>query len=173
MKAKALLFTALFLAIATQVSAAAPSTEVNNGVSPSPSLITSLNGSSNEGNNDNGIITPQAIGGNFGETETDPDGTATSNFVVPGGYGYVKIYFKNNSSSPVSVVVTHYDTKKVYVNKKISGGGSYTWYSTDDNPQGVRAGQYEVTFRGGGDGTKPVNASYKGFATDNTADFGR
>ncbi|MNP61669.1 hypothetical protein D3C76_1568830 [compost metagenome] len=90
---------------------------------------------------------------------------------MPGGYGYVKIYFKNNSSAPLKVIVTHDDTNKTYVEKTISRGGSYTWLSTDEYPQGVRAGKYTVTLRGGGDGSNPVDASYRGFATDNTADF--
>lgn len=156
MKARALLFSALFLALATTASAA-PST--------------ALNDSTNLGNFDNGIITPQTIIGYFGNGVTSDTGTAYGSFEVPGGYGYVKIYFKNNSSAPLKVIVTHDDTNKTYVEKTISGGGSYTWLSTDDNPQGVRAGKYKVTFRGGGDGSKPVDASYRGFATDNTADF--
>lgn len=164
MKARALLFSALFLALAATIASAAPST---GGVSPNTSLI----GSISSGNSDDGIITPLTIIGRFGGPVSDPSGTTNSSFAVPGGYGYVKIYFKNNSSSSLKVVVTHDDTNKTYVAETIPGNGSYTWLSTGDNPQGVRSGKYTVTFRGGGDGTKPVDASWNGFATDNTNDF--
>ncbi|WP_433946529.1 hypothetical protein [Paenibacillus sp. SN-8-1] len=106
------------------------------------------------------------IPGFFGGPAIGPDGTSNSGFPVAGGYGYVKIYFKNNASSPVKVVVTHDKTNQTYVAKKIPGKGSYTWLSTDDHPQGVRAGKYTVLFRGGGDGTEPVDVSWRGFTTD-------
>lgn len=173
MKARTLLFSALFLILATSVSAA-PSTVITNEVSPGTSLIGSINSGyigNGSGNNDKGIIGPRTIGANFNGSGKDSDGTDNSLFIVPGGYGYVKIYFKNSYSSPVKVVVTHDKTNKTYVAQTIPGNGSYTWLSTDDNPQGVRSGRYEVLFRGGGDGTKPVDASWKGFATDNTNDF--
>lgn len=169
MKAKALLLSGLFLALATSASAA-PSTTLHTEAVPTSSSVRDFAEIARSGNFDDLIITPLQRKDEFGSRIQSKlgSGYATTNFNVAGGYGYVKVDFVNNSSSPVKILIYHTDTKKEYYNKVIDGNGSDAWLSPDKNPQGVRAGGYTISFTGGpnGNGKKPVDVTFSGYTTD-------
>ncbi|ADM70851.2 hypothetical protein GMA19_03045 [Paenibacillus polymyxa E681] len=175
-KASVVSVLSLALAIPLTASAAvttdvAPATTDSTAVSQSANTSTDVT-TPTPGNHD---ITPQHQQDKFGSTvkSLPGEGSATSSFKVTGGYGYVKINFKNNSSDPVKIIVTHNDTNKNYYEEVLSGKSSDSWKSYPGVKQGVRSGDYTVTFRGGknGDGTKPVDVTFSGFTTDNTSEL--
>ncbi|RUT35999.1 hypothetical protein EJP77_03090 [Paenibacillus zeisoli] len=158
MKARVLMLSTLLLAVVVLALIATPFV-----LEHDESSKTTFNANSKTATPNYGLIP-----GFFGGPVIEPFGNRNSGFPVLGGYGYVKLYFKNKSSSPVKVVVTHVKTNKTYIAKTIPGKGSYTWYSTGDYPHGVRSGKYTVLMSGVGNGTKPVDASWRGFTTNST-----
>lgn len=86
-----------------------------------------------------------------------------SAFSVPGGFGYVKMWFHNKDSKSVTITLRH-ESGKEYYSKTLLGNSQDIWYSATDYPQGVRAGKYTVQFHSS---EGAVDVQYNGFAADN------
>lgn len=81
---------------------------------------------------------------------TGLSGQATlSNFYVRAGHGHIKIFVKNTRKYKMTVTMKH-SSGKVYIEDSVPAGGTLDWRSYDDYPQGVRGGEFEVSYRAGG-----------------------
>ncbi|PFL43552.1 hypothetical protein [Bacillus cereus] len=80
-------------------------------------------------------------------------------FSVTPGYGHVKVHLQNLGASNVQVYLKHKDSGHIYIdNLNITPGQSaYEWKSNERYPQGVRAGNYELSFRSG---SQPLKVYY-------------
>lgn len=96
---------------------------------------------------------------NYSSTST----TASSAFVVPGGFGYGKLHFHNVGKGAVTVTVQHVSTDLEYVAVTIAPGAEYTWRSTTNYPQGMRSGDYTVQFHSS---TAAVSVDFDGYASN-------
>ncbi|EEM56249.1 MULTISPECIES: hypothetical protein [Bacillus cereus group] len=97
--------------------------------------------------------------------------STTSAFNVSPGYGYLKLWFKNNGESTVTITVKNVNTGKKYFTYDLPKGKSYTWRSVLEWPGGaVGAGNYSITYRDGNKGK--VNVEFSGFSS-NDEDEGR
>ncbi|MGG1654509.1 hypothetical protein ACIFOE_08760 [Paenibacillus sp. NRS-1783] len=166
MKKKRAIFSvlSLSLALATGLTTSAVHASGEESVTESNAVVTK---SSEPTTNTIGNITPFEIGNSFG-TNISGSPTAESGFNVPAGYGHVKIYVKNLSSSPVKVTVRH-ESGVEYFSKTVSKGSPLTWVSFNEGySQGVRTGKYTITFSGG---SSNVDVSYNGIATNSKGDI--
>jgi hypothetical protein len=111
-------------------------------------------------NNDGGRNTPIA---NILSGSVSGSKLTSSAFVVPIGYGHVKLNFLNKGTSDTIVSVQHADSDLVYFTTTVSANKSFTWRSPVDFPQGMRSGHYIVSFRSS---SANVNVAYSGFASD-------
>ncbi|WP_248923853.1 hypothetical protein [Paenibacillus hamazuiensis] len=116
-----------------------------------------------------GIFIPAEVGSSWSNTVTSDNtpATATSQFVVPPTYGYVKMRFYNKDSQPVTITIKH-ESDKEYYSKTIPGGSEDTWRSVPDYPDGVRSGTYTVQYHSA---EGQVNVQYSGFASGNKNDL--
>ncbi|MGH0601197.1 hypothetical protein [Bacillus mycoides] len=73
-------------------------------------------------------------------------------FKVSEGYGHLKIYIKNRGQSTLKVSLKHVASGKTYFIKKTieKGDPPFEWISNKDFPQGVKAGDFELSFDSGG-----------------------
>ncbi|WP_106766390.1 hypothetical protein [Paenibacillus faecalis] len=138
MKKVALLFVLTF-ALATSVFASPNLQE---------SPITNTNQSNVQEDKTGPVITPQVVDPLFNTTLAGTN--STSIFNVAGGYGHVKVFIKNTGTSTITATMEHTDSKKIYFSKSIAPGSSLDWRSFTDTPQGVKGGQYVITYRAGG-----------------------
>lgn len=94
-----------------------------------------------------------------------------SAFNVSPGYGYLKLWFKNNGESTVTITVKNVNTGKKYFTYDLRKGKQYIWRSVLEWKGGaVGAGDYSITYR---DGNKEkVNVEFAGFSS-NDEDEGR
>ncbi|NBD28348.1 hypothetical protein [Paenibacillus glycinis] len=109
-------------------------------------------------NNDGGNNTLNILSGTASGSKI-----TSSAFVVPVGYGHVKLNFLNKGTSDTMVTVQHSDSAMVYFTTTISANKSFTWRSTVDFPQGMRSGHYIVSIRSS---SANVNVAFSGFASD-------
>lgn len=100
--------------------------------------------------------------GNKWDGSVAANNSTQSAFSVPGGFGYVKMWFHNKDSKSVTITLRH-ESGKNYYSKKLSGKSQDIWYSITDYPQGVRSGNYTVQFHSS---EGAVDVQYNGFATD-------
>lgn len=141
---KALLLSFLSLSLAASVSVASASfdqktdrvTNVNPSITP---IIVQ---------DDDPVIVPFRTSDLFKTTLSGV--TDNSLFNVAGGYGHVKVYIKNTGKYTIRAVMVHDSTKKEYFSKDIAPGGTLDWRSFTDTPQGVRGGDYTITYRANG-----------------------
>ncbi|RAP73712.1 hypothetical protein [Paenibacillus montanisoli] len=148
-------FTVLSLALATSLTVPA--------IVGASGEVPTTNSQMVNQTNDRIGITPFVIGNQWSGNTSGAKITSTS-FVVPGGYGHVKLYFNNKGTSDAIISVTHVDTNKVYFTQTVKPGTSFTWRSLTAYPQGMRAGSYIVSYRSS---SANVNVDYAGFASDN------
>lgn len=72
-------------------------------------------------------------------------------FTINAGYGHIKLFMKNYSSSSVTVSLTHTSSGLVYFSRVIPGYGSLTWKNFEEGyEQGMRGGAYTLQWSGGG-----------------------
>ncbi|WP_307217506.1 hypothetical protein [Paenibacillus tundrae] len=107
-------------------------------------------------------VTPFKIGNNWSGNVNGSKITSTQ-FYVPGGFGHVKLYFNNKGTSDTIISVTH-SSGKVYFTETVKAGKSFTWRSIYDYSQGVRGGDFIVSYRSS---SSNVNVDFAGFASDN------
>ncbi|MFD1174932.1 hypothetical protein ACFQ3W_01245 [Paenibacillus puldeungensis] len=100
--------------------------------------------------------------GNKWDGSVAANNSTQSAFSVPGGFGYVKMWFHNKDSKSVTITLRH-ESGKEYYSKTLLGNSQDIWYSATDYPQGVRAGKYTVQFHSS---EGAVDVQYNGFATD-------
>ncbi|NIK72486.1 MULTISPECIES: hypothetical protein [unclassified Paenibacillus] len=124
-------------------------------------------------NADSAEVTPTESNPSIVTPVTSPDGnkwsgnvnststSASSAFVVPSGFGNVKLHFHNVGKGAVTVTVN--STGLEYVSVTIDPGAEYTWKSTTNYPQGMRAGSYSVSYHSS---TAAVSVDYSGCASD-------
>ncbi|WP_156829551.1 hypothetical protein [Paenibacillus ginsengihumi] len=114
-----------------------------------------------------GIITPLKVDKEWGSKINDERSTSTRSFTMNPGYGHLKLYMVNYSSHSVNVTLEH--TDKVYFSKTIEGGGNLDWRSWEEGyPDGMRAGNYILTWSGG---QHDAYGEYWGKAASQTSDF--
>ncbi|TKH73394.1 hypothetical protein FC676_11310 [Bacillus cereus] len=107
----------------------------------------------------------------YSRVEIVGEKSTTSAFNVSPGYGYLKLWFKNNGESTVTITVKNVDTGKKYFTYDLPKGKQYTWRSVLEWPgKGVGAGNYTITYRDGNKGK--VNVEFAGFSS-NDEDEGR
>ncbi|SFK08554.1 MULTISPECIES: hypothetical protein [unclassified Bacillus (in: firmicutes)] len=119
------------------------------------------------------VALPSIVGAEYEDFEGRTSGkkTTETSFNVDPGYGYVKLWFKNNRKNDVTITVKNIDTGKKYLTTTIKPGKEYTWRSvTDWKSKAVGAGEYKITYRDGNGGS--VNVDYAGFSS-NDEDEGR
>ena len=68
---------------------------------------------------------------------------------VTAGYGHVKLWWENNGSGPVAIILKHNASGKEYVTAKLEKGNTLTFRSNDLYPQGMIAGAYTISDDGG------------------------
>ncbi|MCM3132368.1 hypothetical protein M3629_06200 [Paenibacillus polysaccharolyticus] len=172
MKAKALLLSGLFLALATSASAA-PSTTLHTEAVPTSSSVRDFAEIARSGNFDDLIITPNKIFNDVSGTAISKEGRIEKHFEVEGGYGYLKVYIENKTNSRLDVVVTHVGTNFTYktISVPAKDNRDFISYQFKEYEKGVRSGGYVLTFKGGGDAGKPVDAYYKVLTSNNKNDF--
>ncbi|MDP1511325.1 hypothetical protein L8C07_09495 [Paenibacillus sp. CMAA1739] len=76
--------------------------------------------------------------------------TVGESFVVPKGWGHVKLRMKNHSDHPVKVSLTHDRSNKLYIDALvIAPHDTVIWKSTDKGfSDGMRSGDYTLQWRG-------------------------
>ncbi|WP_017691852.1 hypothetical protein [Paenibacillus sp. PAMC 26794] len=109
------------------------------------------------------IITPMATSTLF-HTPLATRPSDISEFYVRAGYGHIKIFIKNTGKSTMTVTMKH-SSDKVYIEDSIPAGGTLDWKSYIDYPQGVRGGDYEISYRAGGNN---LSAEAWGISAENT-----
>ncbi|UUZ82444.1 hypothetical protein LJK88_50190 [Paenibacillus sp. P26] len=147
------------------VSAVLASVAIVGSASAAETPATAPNVTASPATVEGGIFKPMTFGNKWDGTVTASSST-TSAFIVPATYGYVKMWFYNKDSKPVTISITH-ESGKVYYTKTINGGAQDTWLSPPDYPDGVRGGTYTVQYHSS-EGS--VNVQYAGFASDNKAE---
>lgn len=88
-----------------------------------------------------------------GANYNPPKSSDTIKFSVTPGYGHLKVYIKNRGQSNLYVSLKHVASGKVYFeNKEIRvGDPALEWKSNKEGfPQGVKAGDFELSFSSGG-----------------------
>lgn len=98
------------------------------------------------------------VGPSFHSTSFD----SSVGFVIPIGYGHLKICFENYGSSPVAITLRNAESGKEYWpnGKTVDGGKNFVWTSFDNGyAEGMRSGTYTLTVTGGG---SKVNAEVWG-----------
>ncbi|WP_440115324.1 hypothetical protein [Paenibacillus sp. QZ-Y1] len=113
-------------------------------------------------NNPGPDITLFNIGNNWAQN-VNGNKMTSSQFYVPATFGHVKLYFNNKGTSDTIISVTH-SSGKVYFTKTVKEGKDFTWRSIYDFPQGVRGGDFTVSYRSS---SGNVNVDIAGFASDN------
>jgi hypothetical protein len=112
------------------------------------------------------IVTPFSVGNQQPLTTVS---AATSivpaYFSVPAGYGHGKFYFLNNGTSNLTVTMTH-SSGLEYIAATVKPGAAYTWRSTADYPQGMRGGDYTISFHC----SSGVNAKWSAFASNSVTE---
>ncbi|MDT3425347.1 hypothetical protein J2Z22_000863 [Paenibacillus forsythiae] len=144
MKKKGAFFAVLFLALATMAANvwALPNETHKNESTPKSSVYKSIDNAS-----PGAVITPQVVGNSFHYTAGGSTSVPNS-FVVPTGYGHLKLYMVNHASSPVSVSLTHIDSGKVYFTESIAANAALDWRSPSEGyPKGMRGGNYVLQWR--------------------------
>lgn len=87
--------------------------------------------------------------------------TAPAYFTIPAGYGHGKFYFLNNGKSDLTVTMKH-STGLEYIAATVKPGAAYIWRSTTNYPQGMRGGDYAISFHC----STGVNVKWSAFASD-------
>lgn len=97
--------------------------------------------------------------------EIDISGSAkTINVKVSPGYGHLKIQLINRGKSDVKVNLKHKKTKEYYIEDEvIKPGKTLNWISNDYYPDGVGAGDYNLSLSSG---EKPLKVYYAYKAAD-------
>ncbi|AQT84677.1 hypothetical protein ERICIV_04103 [Paenibacillus larvae subsp. larvae] len=152
MKKKSTLLAGLsVLSLTVAVTAAAAEAPATNGVA------TSAYSTSSEGIE----ITPMKVDKVWHDTATG-GATVVRTFNINPNYGHLKLFMKNYSSKPVTVNLEHINTGLQYFSRTIPAGGTLTWKNFEQGyPQGMRIGDYTLTYSGGGTN---VNVEYWGKA---------
>ncbi|GLI07633.1 hypothetical protein YDYSG_36630 [Paenibacillus tyrfis] len=112
-------------------------------------------------------IRPMAVDKEWNDNFKDQS-TVTRFFTINPDYGHVKLHFQNNSDKPVKISLEHRASGFVYISETLWGNSSWSWNSWDKNADGVKSGDYVVTFSGG---ENNVNGHYWGKAASKTSDF--
>ncbi|WP_315794003.1 hypothetical protein [Paenibacillus sp. BIC5C1] len=112
------------------------------------------------------IVTPFAIGNTQPlTTVSSASSTAPASFSVPAGYGHGKFYFLNNGTSNLTVTMQH-SSGLEYIAATVKPGAAYTWRSTADYPQGMRGGDYKISFHC----SNGVNVKWSAFASNSATE---
>ncbi|MEV2909270.1 pilus assembly protein [Paenibacillus larvae] len=159
MKKKSTLLAGLsVLSLTVAVTAAAEEAPATNVVVPS-AYSTSSEGIE---------ITPMKVDKKWHDTATG-EATVVRTFSINANYGHLKLFMQNHSNKPVTVNLEHINTGLVYFSKTIPAGGSLTWKNFEQGfPQGMRIGDYTLTWSGGGTN---VNGEYWGKAASQKIDL--
>lgn len=146
----------LFLTVA--VTAAAAEAPATNAVFPSTYSTSS----------EEIKITPMEVDKTWHDT-ANGGATVVRTFNINANYGHLKLFMQNHSTKPVTVNLEHSNTGLVYFSKTIPAGGSLTWKNFEQGfPQGMRIGDYKLTWSGGGTN---VNGEYWGKAASQKIDL--
>jgi hypothetical protein len=114
-----------------------------------------------------GIITPQTVDKEWGDSFSGRS-TADDVFNVNAGYGHVKLHVQNTGSTSFKVNLVHRSTGATYWSTTVAANSSADWLSWNSYPQGMKTGDYTITFSGG---VNNATGSYWGKAADSTGDF--
>lgn len=121
-----------------------------------------------------GIALPSGASAETKDDWSDPsyDPTKSHNtdnkgISVTGGYGHVKMWWKNSGDSTVAITVKHKDTGKEYVTEKVKPGETYVYRSPDLSPQGMRSGAYVISYASG---SHNLNVDFSGFSANSVND---
>ncbi|WP_339271709.1 hypothetical protein NYE54_09200 [Paenibacillus sp. FSL K6-1330] len=97
---------------------------------------------------DNTIVTPFQIDQEF-SINFNGGSNVQRQFTINPGYGHLKVFFMNNSSYPVTVSIVHKSSGLIYLNRDIPKNDTLDWRSFNEGyPQGMRTGEYDVTYKG-------------------------
>ncbi|MBY9077098.1 hypothetical protein KIH86_04035 [Paenibacillus sp. HN-1] len=145
-----LAITTLVLATSASAMAATATEQPSATITDSTTALSSPVGSSTTSSlTEDGLVTPQVVTGTFHYIAAGSS-TVANSFVVPAGYGHIKLFMKNNGTGPVTVSLTHNSSGLIYFNKTIAAGSSLEWISYNEGiTQGMRAGDYTLQWRGG------------------------
>lgn len=118
---------------------------------------------------DEGIITPLAVDKSWSDVANNGTATVVNSFSINPNYGHLKLFMKNLSSHPVTVNLEHISTGLQYFSITIPANSSYTWKNFEQGyPQGMRTGDYKLTWSGGG---YAVNGTVDGKLASQTTDL--
>jgi|GEM_PF-2017578 len=88
------------------------------------------------------------------------EATVVRSFGINEGYGHLKLHMKNYRDETVTVNLEHINSGLQYFSNTIAAGETVTWKNFDEGyPQGMRVGDYKLTWIGG---SSSVNGEYWG-----------
>ncbi|WP_336774765.1 hypothetical protein [Paenibacillus sp. MMO-58] len=142
-------FSVLSLALAAALTIPAVINADSSEVTPTESNPPIVTSSTSPEVPDDGFesITPYTKGNQQPlTTVTASTSGAPAYFVIPAGYGHGKFYFHNTGKGVLTVTMKH-SSGLEYIAATIQLGQAYTWRSTTDYPQGMRGGDYAISFQ--------------------------
>ncbi|ANS76991.1 hypothetical protein AWM70_22370 [Paenibacillus yonginensis] len=100
---------------------------------------------------DKGVMPPLAVDKTWSDVANNGTGTVVHSFSINPNYGHLKLTIENLSGHPVTVNLEHTLTDRQYFSITIAAHSSYTWKNFEQGyPQGMRTGDYKLTWNGGG-----------------------